>query len=146
MSKNISSTFIERLTSLFSIDEIRLQKIFHMAQITFLGLFISLFIAPYFDKYSFEFNKNENFISLFLKASIELIILVIILYYVRKITKILPFLFNFSKKYDEFHQSSDGEALVGNTVAMAIVFMNFVGKLKKKIVYLAELTTNIKIQ
>jgi len=141
-----TSTAYERLINLFKVDEIRVNKLLHMSQITFLGLAISIFIAPYFNKFSFEANKNENFMSLFIKTAIEIIILVIILYYIRKITKVPPFMLNFSKIYDEFHRSSDGEALVGNTVAMAIVFMNFVSKLKKKIVYLGEKLTNINVE
>ena len=139
----MASTMDERISNFFEFDKIRIQKIIHMAQITFFGLFLSLLIAPYFNKYSFSLNKNDGILILFLKASLELIILVILLYYIRKLTKVPPLLLKFSNEYNEFHKSSDGENLVGNTIAMAIVFMNFVGKLKDKIIYLGKIIKKI---
>jgi len=136
------TTISDKILNFVKLDEIRIQKLLHMSQITFFGLFISLLIAPYFNKYSFNLNKNDGILIIFLKTSLELIMLVILLYYIRKLTKIPPLIFKFSKKYNEFHKSSDGENLVGNTIAMAIVFMNFVGKMKEKIIYLGKCVNN----
>ena len=74
---------------------------------------------------------------------IQLIVVIVAVYYIRKLTKVPPLLLKFSNEYNEFHRSSDGENLVGNTIAMAIVFMNFVGKMKDKIIYLGKIIKKI---
>ena len=125
--------FLEKLGSIFEISFIRLQKILHMGQISFMGLILSITSAPIINKYAFELNKDEETYIIFLKLALEMVILVIVLYYIRKITKLIPFLFQFTKDYNPVRKSSDGESLVGNTVAMAIVYANFLTKLKDKI-------------
>lgn len=136
--KDKSLYFFEKLNSIFEISTIRLQKILHMAQIAFFGLLLSITSAPLLNKYSFVLKEKEETYKIFLKLSFEMIILVIILYYIRKITKMIPFLFHFSKEYNPIRKSSDGESLVGNTVAMAIVYANFLTKLKDKIKFIGS--------
>ncbi len=130
--------FLEKLSSIFEFSTIRLQKILHMGQIAFFGLILSITSAPILNKFSFELEEKEETYIIFLKLALEMIMLVIVLYYIRKITKLVPFLFQFTKEYNPVRKSSDGESLVGNTIAMAIVYANFLTKLKDKIKFIGN--------
>ena len=136
--KNKRLYFLEKLNSIFEFSLIRLEKLLHMAQISFFGLILSITSAPILNKYSFKLDENEETYIIFLKLSLEMVLLIIVLYYIRKLTKLVPFLFHFSNEYNPIRKSSDGEALVGNTVAMAIVYANFLSNLKDKIKFLGN--------
>ena len=137
--KFISKYFFQRVSSILEVSNIRFQKILHIAQLAFFALVLSLIVAPLYNYIIFPLNKEEDYWKIFTKLSIEVCILVILLYYVRKITLILPFLFQYSKDYDPEHKSSDGESLIGNTIAMAIVFATVQTKLKDKVKYLTNI-------
>ena len=140
--KEKKTHFLEKVGSIFEFSFIRLQKILHLSQITFLGLIFSITSAPLLNKYAYELNKEEEVYIIFFKLVFELLLLIIVLYYIRKITQTIPFLFQITKDYDPFRKSSDGESLVGNTIAMAIVFGNFLSKLKDKIKFLGNKIIN----
>ena len=72
--------FLGRLVSIFEFNHIRLQKIFQMTQISFIALVCSLIIAPQYNKYIFSLNIEEETWKIFAKLSLEICILVIILY------------------------------------------------------------------
>ena len=134
--------FLEKVGSIFEFSFIRLQKLLQLTQISFFGLVLSIIAAPLLNKFAFDLNKTEEIYIIFFKLVFELFLLVIILYYIRKITQTIPFLFQFTKDYIPFRKSSDGESLRGNVIAMAIVFGSFLVKLKDKIKFLGNKIVN----
>ena len=129
----------KKLKSLFEFNHIRLQKIMEMSQDTIVAFIVSLMAATFFNKYSFNFNINEDNPTIVTKTLVEFVILVILLYYVRKIISIIPFLFKYTTKYIPGRPSTDGEGLLGKVVTMAIVFSTILVKLKAKIKHLSGL-------
>lgn len=128
-----------KLKSVFEFNHIRLQKIMEMSQDTIVAFIFSLMAATFFNKYSFNFNINEDNPTILAKTLIEFIILIIVLYYLRKVISIVPFLFKYTTKYIPGRPSTDGEGLLGKVVTVAIVFSTIVVKLKAKIKHISGL-------
>jgi hypothetical protein len=110
-----------------------------MSQDTIVAFIVSLMAATFFNKYSFNFNINEDNPTILAKTLIEFIILIIVLYYIRKVISIVPFLFKYTTKYIPGRPSTDGEGLLGKVVTVAIVFSTIVVKLKAKIKHISGL-------
>ena len=128
----------KKLKSLFEINHIRFQKILEMSQDTLVTFAFSVLAATTFNKYSFNYIEGEKDHIILTKLLIELIVLIIVLYYLRKIIMVVPFLFKYTKNYIPGRPSSDGEGLLGKVVTMAIVFSTILTKLKKKISYISN--------
>tara|TARA_B100000900_G_scaffold413554_1_gene437840 strand:- start:139 stop:579 length:441 start_codon:yes stop_codon:yes gene_type:complete len=133
----------KRLKSLLEISHIRFQKILEMSQEGVIAVIFSLILATIFNKFSFDLNVSEDVKIVFLKICIEIILLIVLFYYLRKVLYIFPFLFHYTKEYIPSRPSSDGEGLIGKTVSIAIVFGTLLEKLKKKIKYFSS--TIVKI-
>jgi hypothetical protein len=73
---------------------------------------------------------------------IEMIIIIILIYYIRKVTNIIPFMFHYTDKYKVDWKSKDGETKIGTTVAFALIFLTLVTKTKEKITYLSKYIQN----
>jgi hypothetical protein len=115
------------LTSIFQFDSIRVHKFIHMAQDLVITMGLCFYAAIYLNKL-FVATRDENNeiienpLTLHLKLLAHILCVIIVLYYVRKITKLIPFVLNFNKNYDPFHVSKDGENLIGKTTAISLVF------------------------
>lgn len=131
--------FTSRIKSVLEFNHIRAQKLLEMSQDTIVTFIISLIAATLFNKMSFNLNISEENSITFAKLLIELIFLIILLYYVRKIIMVVPFFFRYTKKYIPGRPSSDGEGLMGKVVTMAIVFGTILVKLKEKIKHISNL-------
>lgn len=136
--KIIIYNIMTALASLFDVGHIRFEKILDMGQSAVeVGLF-SLPIASIFNKLSFVLQKSDAKIIIFAKILIETIIIVILIYYTRKVTNIIPFMFHYTDKYKLNRKSKDGETMIGTTVAFALIFLTLVTKTKEKIVFLSN--------
>lgn len=91
-------------------------------------MLLSLLIASIFNKLSFILQENVAKIIIFAKILIELI--VILIYYIGKVTIIIPFMFHYTDKYKLNWKSKDGETMIGTTVAFALIFLTIVTKEK----------------
>lgn len=138
LNYNKLSHIKDKLNSIFEISHIRIQKILEMSQEGFVSFFLSIFVAIIFNRYSFPLNTNENITVITFKVLFELICLIIIFYYLRKFIMLVPFLFHYTKNYIPSRPSSDGEGLLGKTIAMAIVFGSILEKLKTKIKFISN--------
>jgi len=99
----------------------------HMAQDLTVTMALCFYAAIYLNKlFKTEKDNDDNImespLTLHLKLLAHILCVIIVLYYIRKITKLIPFLFNFNKNYDPFHVSKDGESLIGKTTAISLVF------------------------
>jgi hypothetical protein len=131
--------FTNKIKSLLEFNHIRVQKLLEMSQDTLVTFLVSLLAATLFNKMSFNLNISEENSITFAKLLIELIFLIIVLYYVRKIIMTVPFFFRYTKNYIPGRPSSDGEGLLGKVVTMAIVFGSILVKLKEKIKHVSAL-------
>lgn len=128
----------KRLHNIFEFSHIRIQKILEMSQEGFVSFCLSLIVGVLFNRYSFSLNKNEDIIIIIFKILFELLLLIILFYYLRKFVMLFPFLFHYTNSYIPSRPSSDGEGLLGKTIAMAIVFGNILDKLKEKIKFVSR--------
>lgn len=127
---------INHLKSLFEISHIRFQKLLHLSQHGSITALITILFGKIINKYTFDLNFNEQYFTILVKTIIEIIFIVISVYYINKITKILPFFFKYTKNYKSFHRSKDGENLIGIPVTIAIVFSVALKKTQDKLTYL----------
>lgn len=74
-------------------------------------------------------------------ASMQMVTVIIGVYYIRKLTRLIPFFLRFTKEYDPFHKSMDGESLVGAAIAMGLLLMSTQGNMKDRIKKLKGLVT-----
>jgi hypothetical protein len=125
--RNLFKTF-------FQFDKIRLQKILHISQnAIFTGIFSFLVgtkIDSYFEE---EGQSNESKLETILYLLIHLTSLILTVYYVRKASKFIPFMFRLTNSYDPFHKSHDGENLIGSSLAMSIVLVTTQTNLKHRL-------------
>ena len=130
--------FSEVLNSLTEFSHIRFQKILQMLQGVLEVSGLSLIVASLINKYSFSLNINDSTLVIFLKTLIEIMVIVISIYYIRKFTMLIPFLFKYTKDYNPYHKSKDAESIVGKTIAYAVIFSTLIIKTKDKLSYVSK--------
>lgn len=123
--------------SLTEVSMIRLQKILHMSQDAVITSIFCFFAGLGIDNL-FDGKTNENLLVASLKGMLQLIVVIVAVYYIRKLTKFIPFLLRITKEYNPFHKSKDGEGLVGATIAMGLLLMSTQTNLKKRIKQLVD--------
>ena len=81
----------------------------------------------------FEENEEENTLETTIKLIMHMILIIISIYYSRKLTKFIPFIFRMTKSYDPFHKSTDGEGRFGSALALTLLLMTTQTNIKKRI-------------
>lgn len=124
----------ELLTSLFEFNVIRTQKLLHMAQNAVITAIFCFFIGVNINNF-FHIKDDETILELSIYGLLQMITIIVSVYYIRKLTRFIPFVLRFTKSYDPFHKSEDGEALVGSSIAMGLLLMttqlNMRGRINK---------------
>lgn len=130
--------------SFFQFDMIRLQKLLHMSQNAILLAILCFFIGIKVNQLFYIKNedvKNESFTELSIKTLLQLLAIIISTYYIRKFTKFIPFIFRFTESYNPYHISSDGEGLIGASIAMSLLLMSTQTNMRKRMNILISRTT-----
>ena len=131
------------IKSIFEFNSIRLQKFLHMIQDMLITSILCFSLGIMINKL-FKIKKDEqdkvleSTNTLIIKTLIHISVLMILIYYIRKITKLIPFFLRFNNKYDPFHVSSDGESLLGKSITLGMLFSGSQTNLFKR---LSELRT-----
>lgn len=81
---------MDRFKNLLRIDFIRLLRVCEISQYTILYAFVALFIAPRLDKLFPSFDKKKSSFELFIEVIFQLTMVSILIFYIRKIVKIIP--------------------------------------------------------
>ena len=111
------------IKSLFQFDLVRLSKLLHMAENATITAIFSFFAGFGINKL-FDPKGEEEILEVVMKGLLQMITIIITVYYVRKLTKFIPFFLRLTSKYDPFHKSSDGEGMVGAAIAMSLLLMS----------------------
>ena len=115
-----SKTFEQQLESLLRFDKIRLYKLTELSQYSILACFIAMFIGAKINKYLIpDYSKKEHIIETVVYQMWNLILIMVSLYYIRKVVLMVPYIFSHDKDYIV---SKGGESLLGLSVGFAIVF------------------------
>ena len=131
------------ITSLVQLDAIRIQKLLHMSQNAIVTAFFAFFIGVKVN-ILFEEQEEENTLDTTIKLIMHMILIIISIYYSRKLTKFIPFIFRMTKSYDPFHKSNDGENLFGSTLALSLLLMTTQTNIKKRISKLQKKMTDFQ--
>ena len=132
------------IKSFFQADMIRVQKILHMSQNAIVTASFAFFIGIKVNILFEENEQEENTLETTIKLIMHMILIIISIYYSRKLTKFIPFIFRMTKSYDPFHKSSDGENLFGSTLALSLLLMTTQTNIKKRISKLQKKMTDFQ--
>jgi hypothetical protein len=127
----------ERIASLFRFNEVRAMQLLESIQFGLGYLVVGFFAGTVLD-YSFPgFEEDISTGKLFLEVLLQCILLIILVFYVRKIVKIMPFLFvlnydiNRNGKVDAYNPYEASE--YGGEIMIAVVILGAQFNLIKKI-------------
>jgi hypothetical protein len=113
-------SFDQQLESLLRFDKIRLYKLTELSQYSILACFIAMFVGSKINKYLIpEYSDDEGIVEKVVYLMWNLILMMVSLYYIRKIVLMVPYIFSFDTDYVV---SRGGESLLGFSVGFAIVF------------------------
>lgn len=125
----------QNLKTLFKFDKIRLCKLLEMSQYCIIGFTFTLIIGNFLNIYvlSDDDLRNQSSLYLFFNIMIELIIIVIILYYIKKLVNCFPYMFSFiNKKYiPSFKNESNNGYIIGSSIILMITLTNLDDKLNE---------------
>tara|TARA_B110001454_G_scaffold191409_1_gene191079 strand:- start:246 stop:659 length:414 start_codon:yes stop_codon:yes gene_type:complete len=132
---------MKKIKSLFRFDKIRLCKLLEISQNCIIGFIITIIIGnilnvKIFNEYDLE---NVSTYYLFLNIISELILMVIIIYYIRKIVNTIPFMFGFIT--NKYIPSKKDESQTGYVIGSGLIMIITLNKLDRKI---EELDKRIK--
>tara|TARA_B100001057_G_C22762040_1_gene916213 strand:+ start:478 stop:879 length:402 start_codon:yes stop_codon:yes gene_type:complete len=117
-------------------DDIRFLKLLEIIQYASLASLLSLGISHIINKYTPELDKTKGKSIILLEVLFQLILLIIIAYYIKKFVEIFPFIgAGLSSKYVP---SKKNEANVGVEFGLAYIFVASQIKLNEKITYLVS--------
>ena len=132
-----SLNFKEKLKNIFTFDLIRLQKLLEISQSMILGLVCGFYMGYLIDHLFpvYVESENKSNIKLFMEVMLQMIVLGIGAYYIKKILRLIPFLFKLSSDYVP---SLKKEGLLGLNVGMGLIFVSNQTNLREKLVALRE--------
>ena len=136
------------LGSFFEFNVIRLQKLLHMSQNAIFTAIFCFYIGVKLNGL-FEVKGEEDIITSASLGLLQMVVIIISVYYIRKLTKLIPFILRFTESYNPFHKSKDGEGLIGAAIAMGLILMSTQSNMKdriKKLITQVEGGDNKKIE
>tara|TARA_B100001093_G_C26828291_1_gene1015010 strand:+ start:295 stop:726 length:432 start_codon:yes stop_codon:yes gene_type:complete len=132
------------LENIFRIDSIRIMKILEMCQFSIIGFGLGYLNGKFINEHILIDFKEENYINkeypkeignhnpkLWLHLFFDIIVIVVTTYYLKKITRLIPFIFSsFEPKYKPGLKS---EGLVGFTIGLGFIYLrvldNFINRM-----------------
>ena len=128
-----SKSFEQQLESLLRVDKIRFYKLTELSQYSILACFLAMFVGSKINKYLIpDYSKKENVAESVVYLMWNLILIMVSLYYIRKIVLMVPYIFSFDKDYIV---SRGGESLLGFSVGFAIVFGATQSKFRERFLF-----------
>lgn len=115
----------DRLTQL---DEVRIMKLLESIQYGLGYLFVGFFLGVGTDMLFPVFDPKKDEFTVFSEVILQCILLIVVVFYCRKIVKLMPFVFAFNSKY-RVHQSNEYEGEIMIAVVLIGVQINLIKKL-----------------
>ena len=112
MTPSWSKHVIEHTQKLFSMDSVRMMKLLELTQFSFLYLVVSLLTGIYLNKLFADADKKQTSSKIFAELIGQSILIVLAVFYIRKIVKIFPVLH--IGKYQPYTTTEyEGEIMIG---------------------------------
>lgn len=118
----------DRLDSLVSLDSIRIQNILEILQYGLLYLVAGFLSGAFLDTCFPLADEKKDTTEIFGEVVGQSMLLILVIYYVRKLVKIVPFMFQFTKSYRPY-----GATEYSGEIMIAIVLIGSQFSLLKKI-------------
>jgi hypothetical protein len=128
------------IPNIFEYDAIRINKLLHMAQDAVITAVFCFFVGIGINTL-YPIAEDEKVAITVTMACMQMVTVIIGVYYIRKLTRLIPFFLRFSTKYNPFHKSKDGEGLVGAAIAMGLLLMSTQSNMKDRIKKLKGMVT-----
>ena len=128
------------IPNIFEYDAIRINKLLHMAQDAVITAIFCFFVGIGINEL-YPIPEDEKVAITVTMACVQMVTVIIGVYYIRKLTRLIPFFLRFSSKYNPFHKSKDGEGLVGAAIAMGLLLMSTQSNMKDRIKKLKGMVT-----
>ncbi len=136
------------IKNILKINHIRTNKFLHMFQgvivMAILAFFVGVSVNYLFLKDDDEF-EAESTIMLITNIFSQILLVVTTLYYARKISKLVPFLFRYDTRYNPFHVKGEAAVTLATTIAITLAFMTTQISVRKRIRILHERTIGQKL-
>jgi len=133
MNKLLYSKNVKRLTRT---DSIRIMKLLEIVQFSVIGFTLGMIIGGLINKIFPEFDEDKNKYYIFVETMIEMSVLIIVAYYIKKIAIIIPFCCDgFNNKYKSGLHNENSS---GISLGLAFVFAATQTNLEKKVKYLTK--------
>lgn len=125
MPTSTNLTLEERISKVTDISAVRMQKILEISQYAviylFAGLLIGILLERLFPKDDPETVKQKSTTELTTLITLQVIIIAVTSFYIHKIARLVPFLFQYT---DDYIPSLKGEYAIGGGIALAITFIS----------------------
>jgi len=110
----MSNYLQDRLQKLFSFDLIRISKLLELIQYTVLYSILTIPLSILVENVFPAEDKDKSSLLIFVEIVIQMVILTLLVFYIQKIVKLIPFMFPLTKNYKP-HQSFEynGEITIG---------------------------------
>ena len=150
MAKNIKTNIeyevkdkLDKLDSLLRFDSIRILKLLEISQYAIISFLLSLWIGEVINSLFPTIDINISTYVLLTEAILQVFLLTVVVYYIRKISFIFPFIFNPIIKACNipYIPSKKNESLFGITMGIGYVFYETQTNLINKVTEIAKRIT-----
>lgn len=125
----------DNLERLLRFDLVRASKLLEISQYSIVLFFLGFYAGSFIDNVLPKYDEKMSDLELFRDLILQLVMISVSAYYIKKITALIPFMFSLTSSYVP---SKKGEAAFGGALAMAIIFVSVQKNFIKKIGLLHE--------
>ena len=133
LQKGYKSYIENRFDRLTRLDEVRIMKLLESIQYGLGYLFVGFFLGVGTDMLFPVYTPEKDIWTVFSEVILQCIMLIIVVFYCRKIVKVMPFVFAFNSKY-RVHESDE----YNGEIIIAVVLIGAQINLIKKIDFLSK--------
>lgn len=129
----MKKTFDQKIESILRFDKIRLHKLIELSQYSILACLLTIKIGKFVNHIIPAHDPKETLFETYMYVILNIIAMIVSVYYVRKIVLLVPYIFRFDTDYIV---SKHDESLLGESIGFGIVFATTQIKLKQRIMIL----------
>jgi hypothetical protein len=128
LQKKYNKYVEQRIDKLTRVDEVRAMEILESIQYGLGYLFVGFFLGVATDMLFPVFDSKKDEWEVFAEVILQCIMLIVVVFYCRKIVKLMPFVFAFNSKY-RVHESDEYHGEIMIAVILIGVQINLIKKL-----------------
>lgn len=128
LQKKYNKYIENRIDKLIRHDEVRLMELLESIQYGLGYFFVGFILGVLTDMLFPIYDPNKDELTVFTEITLQCILLIVVVFYCRKIVKLMPFLFAFTPKY-RVHESDEYHGEIMIAVILIGVQINLIKKL-----------------